>query len=275
MIFCRAFQPAIFLMRCYRSVPRIWPCSLWRDWDGPTSVSLSVCCLLSNCNWSPSDQYLLRGEQRAKSESMIFNQASTQADQTNSGSRALSALGSLRLYWPEYLMEAGELGLYLFFTCAFATVFQHPASPVRHVISCSLARRGLYGLAMGSTLIGIVTTNAASFTTRKQESYAGAKPCMLRKQTREEHAMPTLQADYFAAYRSLTLTRDTNGVLVVGFHSNGGPFMFTAHDHTEFVDAFYRIAQDQANKIVILTGVRAVARRRVGCRPHEINASQE
>jgi enoyl-CoA hydratase/carnithine racemase len=66
--------------------------------------------------------------------------------------------------------------------------------------------------------------------------------------------MPTLQADYFAAYRSLTLTRDTNGVLVVGFHSNGGPFMFTAHDHTEFVDAFYRIAQDRANKIVILTG---------------------
>ena len=27
--------------------------------------------------------------------------------------------------------------------------------------------------------------------------------------------MPTLQADYFVAYRSLTLTRDTNGVLVV------------------------------------------------------------
>src|SRR5262252_7715170 len=66
--------------------------------------------------------------------------------------------------------------------------------------------------------------------------------------------MPTLQADYFAAYRSLTLTRDTNGVLVVGFHSNGGPCMFTAHDHTEFDDAFYRIAQDRAHQIVILTG---------------------
>jgi len=66
--------------------------------------------------------------------------------------------------------------------------------------------------------------------------------------------MQTLQADYVAAYRSLTLTRDTNGVLVVGFHSNGGPCMFTAHDHTEFVDALYRIAQDRANKIVILTG---------------------
>src|SRR5712691_980274 len=66
--------------------------------------------------------------------------------------------------------------------------------------------------------------------------------------------MEKLQADYFAAHRSLKLTRDANGVLVVEFHSNGGPFIFTAQDHTEFVDAFYRIAQDRANKIVILTG---------------------
>src|SRR5881394_4635836 len=63
-----------------------------------------------------------------------------------------------------------------------------------------------------------------------------------------------LQADYLAAYRSLKLTRDASGVLVVEFHSKGGPFTFTAPDHTEFVDAFYRIAQDRANKIVILTG---------------------
>ena len=33
-----------------------------------------------------------------------------------------------------------------------------------------------------------------------------------------------LQDDYFAAYRSLKLTRDADGVLVVEFHSNGGPF---------------------------------------------------
>jgi len=66
--------------------------------------------------------------------------------------------------------------------------------------------------------------------------------------------MQTLQADYFAAYRSLKLTRDANGVLVVEVHNNGEPFIFTAQDHTEFVDAFYRIAQDRANKIVILTG---------------------
>jgi enoyl-CoA hydratase/carnithine racemase len=41
---------------------------------------------------------------------------------------------------------------------------------------------------------------------------------------------------------------------VAEFHSNGGPFTFTAQDHTEFVEAFYRISQDRANKIVILTG---------------------
>ena len=66
--------------------------------------------------------------------------------------------------------------------------------------------------------------------------------------------MQTPETNYFAAYRSLRLNRDANGVLVVEFHSNGGPFTFTAQDHTEFVDAFYRISQDRANKIVILTG---------------------
>jgi enoyl-CoA hydratase/carnithine racemase len=66
--------------------------------------------------------------------------------------------------------------------------------------------------------------------------------------------MQRLQDDYFAAYRSLKLTRDADGVLVAEFHSNGGPFTFAAQDHTEFVEAFYRIAQDRGNKIVILTG---------------------
>ncbi len=63
-----------------------------------------------------------------------------------------------------------------------------------------------------------------------------------------------LQSNYFSAYHNLKLTRDDKGVLVAEFHSNGGPFIMTAKAHTEFVDAFYRIAQDRANKIVILTG---------------------
>src|SRR5580658_6066887 len=47
--------------------------------------------------------------------------------------------------------------------------------------------------------------------------------------------------NYFDAYGNLKLMRDAKGILV-------------AQSHTEFVDAFYRIAQDRANKIVILTG---------------------
>ena len=66
--------------------------------------------------------------------------------------------------------------------------------------------------------------------------------------------METLQAEYSNAFHSVILTRDANGVLIVKFHTNGGPLMMTAQAHTEFVEAFYRIAQDRANKIVILTG---------------------
>jgi enoyl-CoA hydratase/carnithine racemase len=67
-------------------------------------------------------------------------------------------------------------------------------------------------------------------------------------------AMTTIQPDYFTAYQSLKMTRDRQGVLVAQLHSNGGPLTFTARDHTEFVDAFYRIGQDRSNAIVILTG---------------------
>jgi enoyl-CoA hydratase/carnithine racemase len=66
--------------------------------------------------------------------------------------------------------------------------------------------------------------------------------------------MPTAQPAYFSAFRSLRISRDPDGVLVAEFHTNGGTFTFTAPDHTEFVEAFYRIAQDRANKVVILTG---------------------
>src|SRR5438128_12693419 len=75
-----------------------------------------------------------------------------------------------------------------------------------------------------------------------------------RNKNAEENAMP-LQDDYFGAYRSLKLTRDASGVLVVEFHSKDGPFTFTAQDHTEFVDAFYRITQGLAKQIVIRMGV--------------------
>src|SRR6202049_2212326 len=66
--------------------------------------------------------------------------------------------------------------------------------------------------------------------------------------------MQTLRDNYLTAYRTMKMMRDANGVLVVEFHSNGGRCTFSAQHHTEVVDAFHRIAQDRANKIVILTG---------------------
>jgi enoyl-CoA hydratase/carnithine racemase len=69
-----------------------------------------------------------------------------------------------------------------------------------------------------------------------------------------EAVMQGTQPTYFSSYRSLKLTRDALGVLVAEFHSNGSPLTFTALDHTDFVEAFYRISQDRENKVVILTG---------------------
>jgi enoyl-CoA hydratase/carnithine racemase len=66
--------------------------------------------------------------------------------------------------------------------------------------------------------------------------------------------MQIIPADYFTAFRYVKLTRDASGVLTVQLHTNGGPCLMTAQTHTEFVEAFYRISQDRANKIVILTG---------------------
>lgn len=55
-------------------------------------------------------------------------------------------------------MEGGEMSVYIFFTCVFATLMQHPASPVRHLVLSSVVRRALMGLAIGATVTAIVMT---------------------------------------------------------------------------------------------------------------------
>jgi aquaporin Z len=72
------------------------------------------------------------------------------------GHGALGAAASLRLHWPEYLMEAGEMGLYLFAACAVATLLWHPASPVQRYLPSDAVRRMLMGSAMGATIVAIV-----------------------------------------------------------------------------------------------------------------------
>ncbi len=55
-------------------------------------------------------------------------------------------------------MEFTEMGFYLFFTCLFATLLQHPASPIRHLIPSSIVRRACFGVAIGATIVAIVLT---------------------------------------------------------------------------------------------------------------------
>jgi aquaporin Z len=70
----------------------------------------------------------------------------------------LNAFASLRNHWPEYLMEAGEIALYMFLICTFATLLLHPTSPFRHAIQSGVLRRALMGFLVGSAVAAIIMT---------------------------------------------------------------------------------------------------------------------
>jgi aquaporin Z len=63
---------------------------------------------------------------------------------------------ALRAHWPEYLMEAASLGLFLVAACAFSVLLEHPSSPVHQSLGNPLVRRMLMGLAMGGTAIALI-----------------------------------------------------------------------------------------------------------------------
>jgi aquaporin Z len=63
---------------------------------------------------------------------------------------------ALKRHWPEYLMEAACLGLFMISAFTFSAILEHPTSPVHQAIPYSLLRRFLMGVAMGSTAILII-----------------------------------------------------------------------------------------------------------------------
>jgi aquaporin Z len=63
---------------------------------------------------------------------------------------------ALRQHWPEYLMEAAEIALFMISALAFTVLLEHPASPLRAALPDAFARRVLMGLAMGATAVAIV-----------------------------------------------------------------------------------------------------------------------
>src|SRR5882724_10883568 len=63
---------------------------------------------------------------------------------------------ALKAHWPEYLMEASELCLFMISACAFTVLLYHPTSPVTQGIQNELMRRILMGVAMGSTAVALI-----------------------------------------------------------------------------------------------------------------------
>ena len=63
---------------------------------------------------------------------------------------------ALKGHWPEYLIEAGGLGVFMISAGLFATFLEHPDSPVRQSIADPFLRRIPMGLAMGLTAVAII-----------------------------------------------------------------------------------------------------------------------
>jgi MIP family channel proteins len=64
--------------------------------------------------------------------------------------------GPIRHHWPEYLMEAAGLGIFMISASVFTILFEYPDSPVHRAMPSDFLRRALIGLAMGLTAIGII-----------------------------------------------------------------------------------------------------------------------
>ena len=65
-------------------------------------------------------------------------------------------VSALTSHWPEYLMEASELGIFMISACVFTALLEFPTSPFHQLIPDAFLRRVLIGLAMALTLISLV-----------------------------------------------------------------------------------------------------------------------
>ena len=63
---------------------------------------------------------------------------------------------ALKRHWPEYLMEAAELGCFMISASLFAILLFHPSSPAVRTIPSEFVRRMLMAIAMGGAAVSIV-----------------------------------------------------------------------------------------------------------------------
>ena len=66
------------------------------------------------------------------------------------------AISAATRHWPEYLIEAACLGLFMVSACSFTVVLEHPASAIRRLLPSAFVRRLLTGVAMGATAIALI-----------------------------------------------------------------------------------------------------------------------
>ena len=66
------------------------------------------------------------------------------------------AISAATKHWPEYLIEAACLGLFMVSACSFTVLLQHPGSAIRQMLPSAFVRRLLTGIAMGLTAIALI-----------------------------------------------------------------------------------------------------------------------
>jgi aquaporin Z len=68
------------------------------------------------------------------------------------------AVEALRTHWPEYLMEAAALGMFMVSACFVGVLLGFPGSPVHQALPDPLVRRILGGIAMGLTAVALISS---------------------------------------------------------------------------------------------------------------------
>src|SRR5258705_13978491 len=91
-----------------------------------------------------------------RSKMMSLDWWQFQEDRSESHGWSDGMAAALKAHWPEYLMEALELGIFMILACTFSVLLFHPASPVSKNINNDLLTRALMRVAMGSTAIAII-----------------------------------------------------------------------------------------------------------------------
>ena len=97
------------------------------------------------------------GRMQTAAKNGIAQQAAIGAEtQTARQTWFAGAISVATSHWPEYLIEAACLGLFMVSACSFTVLLQHPGAILRQMFPSAFLRRLLIGVAMGLTAIALI-----------------------------------------------------------------------------------------------------------------------